>query len=375
MNVLVTGSSGFIGRNLAAHLKMQTDHNILRYDIDNTPQELEEILTKADLIFHLAGVNRPKTEGEFQTGNVGLTAQLCNKLLDQDRAVPIVFSSSIQAELDNPYGKSKRQAEQVLREYAEVSSARILVYRLNNVFGKWSRPNYNSVVATFCHNIARDLPVTISDPNHELGLVYIDDVVQHLVEELDTAGDPGVTYHRVAPVHAVTLGRLAALIRTFREMRQTLVLPDLEDAFTRKLYGTYLSYLETDDFSYDLAQRSDPRGYLAEFVKSSSSGQIFVSTTKPGVMRGGHYHHTKTEKFLVLQGQAIVRFRQIERNEVLEYPVCGRDFRVVDIPPGYTHSIENVGKDELVTLFWASEPFDRDRPDTTYLPVETDTSS
>jgi len=385
MKILVTGSSGFIGRNLIAHLGMQTDHVVLGYDIDNTPEELANALAEVDLVFHLAGVNRPKTEEEFRTGNVGFTEELCNALLALGRSVPIVISSSIQAELDNPYGVSKRQAEEVLERYAEESGARVLIYRLTNVFGKWSRPNYNSVVATFCYNIAHDLPIRISDPDHELALVYIDDVAEAFVAEVrgqktevrgqksevrEQKGKAG--YREVAPVYRVTLGRLAELIRSFREMRKTLVLPGLNDAFTRKLYGTYLSYLEPDAFAYDLAQRCDPRGCLAEFVKSPAFGQIFVSTTKPGVTRGGHYHHTKTEKFLVLQGDAIVRFRQIEGEEILEYPVQGKDFRVIDIPPGYTHDITNVGDTQLVTLFWASEVFDPEHPDTRYANVQLD---
>ena len=382
MKILVTGSKGFIGRNLIAHLGMQPDHVVLGYDIGNTLEELTSALAEVDFVFHLAGVNRPKMEEEFHTGNVGLTEQLCNRLLALDRSVPIVMSSSIQAEHDNPYGVSKRQAEEVLKRYADESGAQVLIYRLSNVFGKWSRPNYNSVVATFCHNIAHDLPITISDPGREISLVHIDDVVEAFVGEVrsqksevrsqksEVKEQKGkAEYREVTPIYHVTLGRLAELIQSFREMRMTLILPGLDDAFTRKLYGTYLSYLETGDFAYDLTQRCDPRGCLAEFVKSPAFGQIFVSTTKPGVTRGGHYHHTKTEKFLVLQGKAIVRFRQIEGDRVLEYPVSGEGFRVVDIPPGYTHSIENVGDTDLVTLFWASEVFNSDQPDTYYAQV------
>lgn len=370
MNILVTGSAGFIGKNLVSRLRREEGITVIGYDVHNTEQELVEGLAAADLVYHLAGVNRPKAAHEFTTGNVDFTTKVCQYLLDMQRPVPIALCSSIQVELDNPYGASKRQAEVVVKNYAEASGARAAIYRLNNVFGKWCRPNYNSVVATFCYNIAHDLPITISDPDRELTFVYIDDVVEAFVAEAsgqqsavsDQVGK--AKYREVTPIYHVTLGRLAELIRSFYEMRETLILPALDDAFTRKLYGTYLTYLETGDFAYDLTQRCDPRGCLAEFVKSPTFGQIFVSTTRPGVTRGGHYHHTKTEKFLVLQGEAIVRFRQIEGDRVLEYPVSGEGFRVVDIPPGYTHSIENVGDTDLVTLFWASEVFNPDQPDT-----------
>lgn len=377
MNILVTGSSGFIGRNLVAWLARLSDVRVLGFDQENTPQELEEALADADLVYHLAGVNRPQSEDEFRTGNVDLTARTCDRLLALGRATPIVLSSSIQAALDNPYGTSKRQAEEVVARYAQASGALCTIFRLKNVFGKWCRPNYNSVVATFCHNIARDLPITISDPTRELELVHVDDVAGAFLSEVrdqrsETGGQRSeVTYREVAPSYRVTLGRLAELIRSFRESRGSLLVPDFSDPFVRKLYGTFLSYLEPADFAYGLATRTDPRGSLAEFVKSPPFGQIFVSRTLPGITRGNHYHHTKTEKFLVVEGEAVIRFRAIseirdQRSEVIEYRVSGRDFRVVDIPPGYTHSIENVGAGELVTLFWASEVFDPERPDTVF---------
>jgi UDP-2-acetamido-2,6-beta-L-arabino-hexul-4-ose reductase len=368
MNILVTGAKGFIGRNLVAWLERQSDIRVFEFDKENSRRDLEAALAEADLVFHLAGVNRPQSADEFETGNVGFTVEVCDHLLEIGHPVPLVLSSSIQAELDNPYGVSKRRAEEVVERYARQSGARGVVYRLKNVFGKWCRPHYNSVVATFCHNIARDLPITISDPERELELVYIDDVVGHFAHEI-RAREPGVYYREVRPVHRITLGRLAELIRSFQHMRETLLVPDLSDPFTRKLYGTYLAYLEPDDFAYPLDKKCDPRGCLAEFVKSSAFGQVFVSRTVPGITRGNHYHHTKTEKFLVLQGEAIVRFRHIQSGEVIEYRVSGEEFQVVDIPPGYTHSIENIGPGELVTLFWASEVFDPDQPDTHALPV------
>jgi UDP-2-acetamido-2,6-beta-L-arabino-hexul-4-ose reductase len=364
MNILVTGAQGFIGRNLITHLRQNPAYEVWGFDQENSPAELEAWLAQADFVFHLAGVNRPQTEDEFQTGNVDLTAQICDYLQAQGKATPLLLSSSIQADLNNPYGQSKRLAEEEVARYAKRSGATVFIYRLTNVFGKWCRPNYNSVVATFCHNIARDLPIAISDPARELDLVHIDDVVAAFRSELDEAGLGGVVYREAEPIHRVSLGQLADMLKTFRQMRQTLLVPDLGDAFAHKLYGTFLSYLETSDFAYDLTKRSDPRGSLAEFVKSPPFGQIFVSRTKPGITRGNHFHHLKTEKFLVLEGKAVVHFRHIHSDEVIEYPVDGEMYRVVDIPAGYTHSIENIGEGTLVTLFWASEIFDPERPDT-----------
>ncbi|MBN1876305.1 MAG: NAD-dependent epimerase/dehydratase family protein [Anaerolineae bacterium] len=369
MNIVVTGASGFIGRNLVAHLAREEEVQVTEFDLQNTEGELQEGLTRADLVFHLAGVNRPESVDEFVVGNVDFTAHVCELLTQIGRPVPTILTSSIQAEQDNPYGRSKFQAEETLKRYVQENHAAGIIYRLKNVFGKWCRPNYNSVVATFCHNIARDLPITISDPDYELKLVHIDDVIEYFVKETQGQEPAGVYYREVIPTFKITLGKLAELLHSFREMRQSLSLPDFSDPFVRKLYGTYLSYLNVDDFAYNLQQRCDPRGCLAEFVKSPSFGQIFVSTTKPGVTRGNHYHHTKTEKFLVLQGDALIRFRHIESGEILEYPVKGEEFRVIDIPPGYTHSIENIGKNELVTLFWASEIFDPGTPDTSPLSV------
>lgn len=364
MKILITGAKGFIGRNLAVQLKQNPAYQVWAYDLDNTGAELERWLAEADFVFHLAGVNRPQVVDEFQTGNVDFTAQVCERLLALGRSTPLLLSSSTQAELDNPYGASKREAEHVVGRYAQKSGARVVIYRLTNVFGKWCRPNYNSVVATFCHNIAHDLPITISDPARELDLVHVDDVVAAFCHELEIVGSGGVIYREANPTHPVSLGQLADMLTAFRQIRQTLVVPDFGDAFTYKLYGTFLSYLDPDDFAYDLTKRSDQRGSLAEFVKSWPFGQIFVSRTHPGITRGNHFHHLKTEKFLVLEGKAIIRFRHIHSDEVIEYPVDGEMYRVVDIPPGYTHSIENIGEGTLVTLFWASEIFDPERPDT-----------
>ena len=370
MNIVITGAAGFLGRNLAAWLTPLPAHRVRGFDRDDSWEALAAGLDEADFVFHLAGINRPDSEQEFISGNVGLTQQICDQLLQRGRAVPLLLSSSIQATLDNPYGRSKAEAEVVVADYARQSGAAVRIYRLANIFGKWSRPNYNSVVATFCYNIARDLPITISDPTRQLTLVYVDDVMRHFVGELATAHESGgVQQCAAAPVAQITLGELAARLREFRAVRSTLQMPDFGDPLIGKLYATYLSYLPQDAFAYELDRKCDNRGCLAEFVKLPAFGQIFVSRTAPGVTRGNHYHHTKTEKFLVLEGEACVRFRRIDDDAVIEYRVTGSDMRVVDIPPGYTHSLENSGASELVTLFWASEIFDPGQPDTAFLPV------
>jgi UDP-2-acetamido-2,6-beta-L-arabino-hexul-4-ose reductase len=370
MKILVTGAQGFIGRHLVEAMGRREGVEIIAYDLGSEAAVLERGLGEADFIFHLAGVNRPEKVEEFKTGNADFTGQLCERLAALNRWPCVVLSSSIQAALDNPYGKSKRGAELAIETYAREAGGRAVIFRLKNVFGKWCRPNYNSVTATFCHHIARGLPIQISDPDRELELVYIDDVIEGLLGVLDRSPEPGAAEYREIPrSFRVKLGELAGCIQTFRESRASLRLPSFEDPFVGCLYATYLSYLPEAEFAYALEPRNDPRGSLAEFMKSEQFGQIFVSRTKPGITRGNHYHHSKTEKFLVLEGEAIIRFRPIAGSEVLEYRVSGKDYKVVDIPPGYTHSIENVGQGEMVVLFWASEIFDASRPDTHPLPV------
>lgn len=369
--VLVTGANGFVGRNLCAALAGREGVELLRYHRGSPPEDLDRALATADVVFHLAGVNRPQNIEEFQKGNAVFTGEICRKLIAIDRKPKLVLSSSIQAELDNPYGQSKRGAETAVEDYARQSGGTAVTYRLKNLFGKWCRPNYNSVTATFCHNIAHDLPVQISNPDNVVDLTYIDDVVAGFLKELETteSGQGGYRLADPLPSHKITLGDLADLIRSFRAQRKTLRLPDFSGRFTQALHATYLSYLEADDFAYTLDIKTDNRGSLAEFIKSPSFGQIFVSHTKPGITRGNHFHHTKVEKFLVVRGEAVVRFRQIEGDQVIEYRVKGEEYRVIDIPPGYTHNIENAGADELVTLFWASEIFDPNRPDTVFVKV------
>jgi UDP-2-acetamido-2,6-beta-L-arabino-hexul-4-ose reductase len=324
---------------------------------------------QADLVFHIAGVNRPLDPNEFHSSNVSLTSSICENFISSGKSAPIIFTSSSQVSLENPDGQSKFAAEQIISNYSIKTGSHTSIYRLKGVFGKWCRPNYNSVVATFCYNIARDLPITISDSQKEIELIYIDDVIDALISELKPSQIVGVVYRDVEPVYTVTLGTLAKTIMSFRDSRQNLLLPSFENHFVRKLYATYLSYLEPMNFSYNLTKRIDARGCLAEVLKSQSFGQIFISRTAPGVTRGNHYHNSKTEKFLVVEGQASVQFRSVYDREVIEYLVNGEEMKIVDIPPGYTHSIQNIGSSELVTLFWASELFDPTKPDTYLLDV------
>lgn len=362
--ILVTGSQGFIGKNLCVALKRHEGFEVLEFDVQNSPEDLAQLAAQADLVFHLAGVNRPKDPVEFTTGNTDLTRALTAALTAAGRKTPVVLSSSIQATLENPYGQSKKGAEEALLEYHRKTGAPVYLYRFPNVFGKWSRPNYNTVVATFCHNISRGLPVQLSNRDNVIQFVYVDTVVaEFLAIASRDSHDSATTLCEVTETHRITLGDLHDLIVSFRENRRTGMLPDLSKPLVKYLYSTYLSFLEEKDFAYPVDLKTDDRGWLFELVKSSSAGQVFVSLTKPGVTRGNHYHHTKVEKFCVIQGEGVIRFRSVLGDEVLEYPVNGRDIRVVDIPPGYTHSIENTGRTDLLTLFWANELLDPQRPD------------
>ena len=370
--ILITGANGFIGRNLVAHLNRRENVRLLAYDLDNTDAELRRWAAEADVVFHLAGVNRPKNVEQFTSGNARLTETLCDALRETGRKPQVIFSSSIQAECDNPYGLSKLEAENVLRRFANETGTPIAIFRLKNVFGKWCRPNYNSVVATFCHNIAHDLPIQVSDPERSLELVHVDDVIAAFLSQMDQPQhyEQGMVTPDPIPSSTLTLGDLVDRIRFYREMQDSLHVPDFSGPFNQKLYSTYLSYVEPSRMEYGLDIKTDNRGNLAELIKSSGFGQIFVSRTKPGITRGNHYHHVKTEKFLVLSGEGVIRLRHIENEQLHEFHVRGEDYRVIDIPPGYTHSIENVGPTEMITLFWASEIFDPDTPDTFYLPVD-----
>jgi UDP-2-acetamido-2,6-beta-L-arabino-hexul-4-ose reductase len=370
--VLITGAKGFVGRNLAAHLGRHDGIRLLTYDLDSSEADLRLWASEADVIFHLAGVNRPKSVEEFELGNAGSTGDLCRILRNARRTPHVILSSSIQAEFDNPYGASKRHAEETLRRFAAQTGASAAIFRLKNVFGKWCRPNYNSVVATFCHNTARDLPIQISEPDRRVELVHVDDVISALLTEMNRPQQhsQALVAPDLIPSYSLTLADLAGRIQFFRDMQQSLRTPDFSERFNQQLYTTYLSYVEPPRWEYRLDVKCDARGNLAEFIKSPWFGQIFVSRTRPGITRGNHYHHVKTEKFLVLAGEGLIRFRHIEGEEIREFRVRGEDYRVVDIPPGHTHAITNVGLGEMITLFWASEIFDSDRPDTYFLPVD-----
>lgn len=367
MKVLITGARGFIGTNLGVALE-RAAVEVARVDVESPPADWAAGARGATAVFHLAGVNRPSDEREFDAGNLGSLDALFSALAQAaagSAGTPpvIVLSSSTQAAEDSPYGRSKLAAELALEEYSRRTGTPAVIYRLPGVFGKWARPDYNSVVATFCHRIARGLPIGISDPSRVLRLVHIDDVIAAFVRHLENAPD-GVTRGAAEPVFEVALGELAARIRGFRDARTTLEVADASDPLTRRLLGTYTSYVPPEDLAYALQQRTDARGTLAELLKSARFGQIFVSRTKPGVTRGNHYHDLKVEKFCVVEGDAVIRFRPVTGGAVTEHRVSGIELKVVDIPPGMTHNIENVGGGDLVVLFWASEILDRDRPDT-----------
>jgi UDP-2-acetamido-2,6-beta-L-arabino-hexul-4-ose reductase len=364
----VTGAKGFIGKNLVVALR-RAGVEVAEIGADATADAWRSGVAGATVVFHLAGTNRPQDDEAFVAGNVGSLETLFTALdggssTGEPTARPlIVLSSSTQATNDTPYGRSKAAAEQALAAYAARTGTPAVIYRLPGVFGKWCRPNYNSVVATFCHNIARDLPIAISDPSRTIEVVHVDDVVGRFLAHLEDR-PAGVTRAGVSPTFTIALGDLADRIRGFRAMRDTLEVADATDPFTRRLLGTYTAYIPPAGLAYGLEQRIDPRGTLAELLKSPHFGQMFVSRTRPGITRGNHYHDLKVEKFCVLEGDAVIRFRPVLGDDVTEHRVSGTDFTVVDIPPGMTHSIENVGATEMIVLFWASEIFDRDRPDT-----------
>ena len=363
MKVLVTGANGFIGQNLCVALAERPEFEVLAVTRDTQTDELALQVHQANAVIHLAGVNRPEDPKDFIAENRDFTAVLCDHLRRTARSIPVAFASSIQADEHNPYGQSKRAAEDVLQEYAEQTGAGVAIYRLPNVFGKWSRPNYNSAVATFSHNIARGLPIRIEDPQAPLQLVYIDDVIDELLGFLCKA-PADARFAEVAPVYETTVGKVAEQIHAFDAVRHTLTTEPVGDGLTRALYSTYLSFLPADDFKYSLPSHGDERGIFVEMLKTGDSGQISYFTAHPGITRGGHYHHTKTEKFLVVKGQALFRFRHILTDEVVELTTDASTPVVVDTIPGWAHDITNVGDDEMIVLLWANEVFDPKKPDT-----------
>lgn len=368
MKVLVTGAKGFIGRNLVTTLKQDTNLEVIEIDIEQSVEELKQATLESEFIFHLAGVNRPKNDQEFFEGNTGLTETIIETLKQHQKKTPILITSSIQAELENAYGQSKKAAEDVLKNYSQETGANSYIYRLPNVFGKWCRPNYNSAVATFCHKIARDEEIWVNDRSISLNLVYIDDVVRCFIETMNNQ-PKSTDYLEVTPVHPATLGEIVDLLVSFKESRESRTVAKMDDPLAKKLYSTYLSYLPEDQFSYPLQMNVDYRGSFTEFIKTPDRGQVSVNISKPGITKGNHWHHTKNEKFLVVSGTGVIRFRKVDDDKVIEYFVSGEKLEVVDIPVGYTHNIENLGSTDMVTIMWCNECFDPQNPDTIFMEV------
>lgn len=383
MNILVTGAKGFVGKNLVAQLHNIQDGKaknyaisgqeikVFEYDIDSDPAELDVYCKSADFVFNLAGVNRPKDPGEFMNGNFGFASLLLDTLKKHKNSCPVMISSSIQAELDNPYGESKRAGENLLFEYTKETGAKVFVYRFPNLFGKWCKPNYNSAVATFCNNIANDLPIKVNDPSVVMHLVYIDDVVDELINALGGNEHRRGDYCYVPVEHTITLGEIVDLIYSFKDMPENLSVPDFGEPFTKKLYSTYLSYLPKEKFSYPLKMNVDGRGSFTEIIRTADRGQFSVNISKPGITKGQHWHNTKNEKFVVVSGHGLIQLRKIGTDEVINFEVSGDNIEVVEMIPGYTHNIINLSDtDDLVTFMWCNECFDPNRPDTYFEPVE-----
>lgn len=371
MNILITGARGFMGKNLRSALtgRCGDAHRLMLLDMPHTEEELLAAAAEADFVFHLAGVNRPTDPADFQKGNADFTRQLLTLLKERGKRPPVLLSSSIQAALENPYGQSKLSAEQAVADYGRETGSAVYLYRLPNVFGKWSRPNYNSAVATFCHNVARGLPITVNDPSVTLRLVYIDDVVEEFLRAMEGQPHREGEWCAVQPVHEVNLGHMAELIQSFPALRDSLTAPDQSDPLVKKLYATYLSFLPPEDFSRPTVTHADQRGSFTELLHMGSRGQVSLNVSKPHITKGDHWHQTKHEKFIVLQGEGVIRFRKVGDSTVIAYKVSGENLTVVDIPTGYTHSIENTGDTDMLTLMWANEVFDPAHPDTLRLPV------
>lgn len=382
MNILVTGAKGFVGKNLIAQLrniqrgkatnyKISKDIEIFEYDIHSSEKELDTYCQKADFVFNLAGVNRPKDNTEFMKGNFGFASLLLDTLKKHHNTCPVMTASSIQAELDNPYGESKRAGEQLMFDYSKETGVKVLVYRYSNLFGKWCRPNYNSVIATFCNNIANDLDIKVNDPSGVLNLVYIDDVVEELIGALTADEHYNGDYCIVPTSHTVKLGEVVELLYSFKDQSSNLIMPEIPcDSLAKKLYSTYLSYLPKEKISFPLKMNVDDRGSFTELLKTENSGQFSVNISKPGITKGQHWHHTKWEFFIVVQGKALIQLRKIDTDEVLNFEVSGEKIEAVHMLPGYTHNIINLSETEnLVTLMWANEAFDPSNPDTFFLEV------
>lgn len=363
MKVLITGANGFLGKNLSAFLMERDNVNVLPFTRNDNISKLREYMPNIDFVFHFAGINRPKNTEEFKVGNVNLTQELCNAIVDSGKHIPLIFTSSIQAGQSNPYGESKQEAEKVLSRFSNTQGSPIYLFRLPNVFGKWVQPNYNSVVATFCHNIANDLPIQINDPNAAIKLVYIDDVISHFISILDNK-ITGQKFNEIEPQYNISIGDLADIIRKFRNSRNTLLTEAVGTGLYRALYSTYVSYLPPERFSYTIPKHEDSRGLFVEMLKTHDSGQFSFFTAHPGIIRGGHYHHSKTEKFLVIKGNARFRFRHIFTGEFYELVTNSDEPKIVETVPGWSHDITNIGDDEMIVMLWANELFNKIHPDT-----------
>ena len=375
MKVLITGANGFVGKNLQLHLAERKDVEVVCFTREHSVDELPELLDGVGLVFHLAGINRPQDPVEFAACNTDLTVALGKAVAGvaeaTGRKVPVVFTSSTQAALDNPYGASKRAAEDALFALQRQHGVPVHVFRLPNVFGKWCKPNYNSAVATFCHNLARDLPIKVNDPAASLTLVYVDDVLQRFIQLMDgtDASVDANGFSVVAPQYTTTVGEVARLIQAFKDSRQHLLTERVGTGLVRVLYSTYVSYLPPEAFTYTVPMYGDPRGVFAEMLKTPDCGQFSYFTAHPGITRGGHYHHSKTEKFLVIKGQARFKFRHMHTGEAYELTTSGEKAEIVETVPGWTHDITNIGTEEMIVMLWANEVFDRQRPDTFASPV------
>ena len=369
MRVLVTGADGFVGKNLCQRLADLGRDEVVGIVRGSPPGSLEQAAAAADAVVHLAGVNRPPDPADYLAGNAGVTADVCRAVAATGRRVPVLYSSSTQAALDNPYGRSKRDAENVLLAHAEATGSPVHIFRLTNVFGKWSRPNYNSAVATFCHNIARGLPVAVNDPAAPLRLVYVDDVVDAFLAVL---ADPsaGGGFREAGPVYATTVGEVVEVLEAVHAGRETLLTPRVGTGLLRALHSTFVSFLPVESFAYAVPCHGDPRGEFVEMLRTSDSGQFSYFTAHPGITRGGHYHHTKTEKFLVVRGTARFGFRHVLTGERHEITVRGGQGSIVETAPGWAHDVTNIGDDELIVMLWANELFDRNRPDTIAMKVD-----
>lgn len=369
MNILVTGSEGFIGRNLIAELRNRSFNDIFEYDKNTDPSLLDKFCIESDFIFHLAGVNRPTDQKEFMEGNYGFTSRLLDLLKKYNNKCPIMLSSSIQAELQNDYGKSKKAGEDLLFQYSVEVESKVYIYRFPNVFGKWCKPNYNSAIATFCYNIAHDLPIQVNDPKVSMNLAYIDDVVNELINILVNEPNYRDRFCIIPITYQETLGNIVEILESFKSSRYSGNVPNMSDLFTRKLYSTYTSYLPEQEFCYDLKMNIDDRGSFTEFLRAKNAGQVSINISKPGITKGNHWHHSKVEKFLVVSGRGVIRFRKIDSYKIIEYFVSSEKLQVVDVPVGFTHCIENLGETDLVTVMWVNEFFDSIKPDTYFMEV------